>query len=209
MRRLAFTASACLFLTSPVLAGRDAKVRSNPPVRIVQRVSPGRMLEIRLDTGAGLRIVGWDRDEISVETLNAESDCPDAVISLEGAARGARLESRYDPETGDVHQCSLTLEVRVPLRFDIRLRSAGGGVAITDLEGSCTGYTGGGTIELTGMRGQARLNTGGGEILVRDSDLDGQLTTGGGTVLFENVRGGITATSGSVRGVTRARPRSS
>jgi len=210
MRRLAITALACLLLAPPVMAGRKgAEVGSNPPVRIVQKVSPGELLEIRLDTGAGLRIVAWDRDEVSVETSDAEADCPDAVISLERAPRGARLESYYPPETGDVHHCSLELEVRVPRRFDVRIRSAGGAVIISDLRGTCEGHTGGGALLLTGLRGHARLRTGGGAILVRDSDLDGRLTTGGGTVRFENVRGGITATSGSVRGVTRARPRSS
>jgi hypothetical protein len=82
-------------------------------------------------------------------------------------------------------------------------------VTLVGLQGTCNGHTGGGSLELTGLRGLARLRTGGGGILVRDSDLDGQLSTGGGGVRFDNVRGGITATSGSVRGVTRARPRSS
>jgi hypothetical protein len=210
MRRFALAALACLMLTSPALAERErTAVGSNPPVRMVQKVAPGQLLEINLESGASLRIVGWDRNEVSVETSDAEADCPDAVISLDHATHGARLESFYPPETGDNHECSLALDVRVPRRFDIRLRSAGGDVTITGLRGSYEGHTGGGSLALTGLKGQARLRTGGGEILVRDSDLDGRLNTGGGGVHFDNVRGGITATSGSVRGVTRARPRSS
>lgn len=202
MRRLALAALACLLPASPVIAQRT-------PVRLVQKVAPGQLLEVDLDSGASLKIVGWDRAEVSVTTSDAEADCPDAVISLDDAPRGARLETYYPPETGDVHECSLALEVRVPRRFDVRIRSTGGDVSVAGLRGSVDGHTAGGSLELVGVNGQARLRTGGGEILVRDSDLDGRLNTGGGGVHFENVRGGITATSGSVRGVTRARPRSS
>lgn len=172
-------------LATPVMAQRE-----RTPVRLVQKVAPGQMLEIDLDSGASVKIVGWDRDEVSVTPSDAEADCPDAVISLDAAPRGARLETYYPPETGDNHRCSLAFDVRVPRRFDLRIRSAGGSVSIEGLRGSIDGRIGGGSLELVGLQGQARLRTGGG-------------------VRFENVRGGITARSGSVRGVTRARPRSS
>ncbi len=143
MRRSALAALTCLLLAPSLIAARDrADVSSDPSVRNVHKVSPGQLLEIDLDTGGELNIVAWDRDEVSVVTSDAGADCPDGVISLEGEPRGARLESFFPPESGDVHHCSLAFEVKVPRRFNIRLRSAGGSVTIAGLQGSCDGHTG-------------------------------------------------------------------
>jgi hypothetical protein len=171
----------------------------------VDAVSPGQLMEIRLLTGAGLRITTWDRNQVSVETDWTEVRCPDARISLSRTGSGALLESRYPEDGPQEHNCSFSVEVRVPRRFDVRIRSAGGGVEVTGLDGSVTGLTGGGRILLSRMTGEVRLRTGGGEIRVRDSDLEGSLTTGGGRISFENVSGPITARSGSVRGTVRGR----
>ena len=76
------------------------------------------------------------------------------------------------------------------------------------MRGDFRGTTGGGKIELAGVQGNVELRTGGGQIHVWDSDLDGRISTGGGQVRFENVTGGVTARTGSRRGIVRGRSRS-
>jgi hypothetical protein len=172
--------------------------------------SAGETLEIRLLTGAGVRIIGWDKDEVSVHSDWTEERCRDAEFEVKRTSQGALVATRYPAGTGVVnHNCSFAIEIKVPRKFDVRIRSAGGGVAIQDMRGDVTGTTGGGSLELSGMRGHIRLRTGGGSIMVRDSDLDGSLVTGGGPVRFTNVSGGVTGWSGSQRGVVRGRSRSS
>jgi len=56
----------------------------------------------------------------------SQEACPDAVITLTKTAGGAELESHYDPEPDGEHTCSLMIEVRVPKRFSVRVRSSGG-----------------------------------------------------------------------------------
>lgn len=200
---------APLLLTPQVGAGgNETDEGARHRVRLGETVSSGQRLEIRLATGASLNIASWDRREVLVESERTEALCPDAMMNLTRTSGGALLETRYKPGSGETHQCSMAIDVHVPSRFDIRVRSAGGSIRIMDMGGTFEGRTGGGSIELAGLRGHVDLHTGGGRILVRDAYLDGSLTTGSGSVRFDNVQGGVTATSGSVRGVTRGRSRS-
>ncbi|MEE8585072.1 MAG: DUF4097 family beta strand repeat-containing protein, partial [Acidobacteriota bacterium] len=77
----------------------------------------------------------------------------------------------------------------------------GGGLHLTDREGTFTGKTMGGSLTLENVSGEARLTTMGGEIRLTDSDLDGFLKTMGGKVTFRDVVGDVEGSSmgGNVR----------
>jgi hypothetical protein len=169
---------------------------------------PGQLLEIELDTGAGLGIIGWDRKEVVVETHWRESKCPDARVDVVTTDRGIRVTSKYAPDTGDIHNCSMQIEIHVPKKFDVVVRSSGGGIELVDVRGVFQGHTGGGDLRLDKVRGKVELTTGGGEIEVKDSDLDGKVETGGGHVSFDNVSGPVRASSGSEPGIKRGKTRS-
>jgi hypothetical protein len=170
--------------------------------------SSGERLEIRLDSGGGLRVSTWDRDEVAVESEGSLRACPDAELSLERIVGGVRLASLYPEDLGSSHTCSLSLLIRVPRKFDVSISSSGGGFEATGLHGRIDGQTGGGSIRLSDVHGSVRLATGGGEIVVTDSDLDGRLSTGGGQVRFEHVTGKVVGTSGSMRREVRGQSRS-
>jgi hypothetical protein len=167
-------------------------------------VPPGKLLDVNLRTGAHLRITTWDRNQVSMVSDLTEERCRDARISFTRTPDGVRVESRYPDNPAVVdHNCSFSIDVRVPKQFDVRLRSAGGTVDIRNLKGTVIGLTGGGRLTIAGMEGTVRLRTGGGSIYVSDSDLEGHLTTGGGEIQFRHVTGPVTARSGSRRGVVR------
>lgn len=210
MRMLAFALSACALVVALSASASDAPLDpTTSRTWTLSDVSPGQRLDVRLESGAGLRITTWDRNEVSVVSDLSEKRCPDARISLTRSADGVRLESVYpDGDGSGNHNCSLTIEVRVPKRFDVKLQSAGGSVEIRNLEGSVSGFTGGGQLAVRRMHGDIQLRTGGGSVHVSDSDLEGQLSTGGGGISFDNVSGPVTATSGSKPGVVRGRSRS-
>jgi len=104
----------------------------------------------------------------------------------------ARFDRRRSNQSSDN-----VFEIRVPRRFDVRLRSGGGDLTITDVEGNFDGTSGGGTIVLERLRGRASLSTGGGEIRVDDVSLSGSVSTGGGKVTLSRVSGGLRGSSGS------------
>jgi hypothetical protein len=210
MRTLVIAALASTLMASAASSGNDGPLDpGSNQMWNLSGIPAGQRLDIRLETGAGLRILTWDKNEISVVSDLGEDRCPDARIALTRTAEGAKLESSYpDHDEMNVHNCSLEIDVHVPRRFDVKLWSAGGSVRVSNLRGTVTGTTGGGSLVIDQMKGEVRLRTGGGAIHVRDSDLDGSLTTGGGGISFDNVAGPVTASSGSKPGIVRGRSRS-
>jgi hypothetical protein len=209
MRTLMIAISGLALMASVASSGTDGPLDpgTNRTWSLAQ-VTPGQRLDIRLETGAGLRIMAWDKNEISVVSDLGEDRCPDARIALTRTPDGAKLESVYPGHEEDaIHNCSLEIDVRVPRHFDVLLWSAGGSVQVSNLRGTVAGTTGGGKIVIDQMKGEVRLGTGGGAIHVRNSDLDGHLSAGGGGISFDNVAGPVTASSGSKSGVVRGKTR--
>ena len=180
---------AALVLAASASLAQDSLGETNHEHRQLFSVSPGQLLDIHLDTGGSLRILAWNRDQVLVDTDWREETCPDALINASRSPQGVLLSSRYRPDSGDTHSCSMKVEIRVPARFDVHVRSAGGGIEIVDVRGSFEGHTGGGSLALRGVRGSAELRT------------------GGGHVSLQNVSGDGSATSGSEPGVKRGRRR--
>jgi len=180
---------------------------ADPSTRHWAIASPsGKHVVVNLRTGAGISITGWDRDEVAVDTDWSEDRCPHATIDVSRTERGVYIESDYpDWARGGYQSCSFGLEIKVPRHSTIRINSAGGRVAVSDVVGDVVGWTGGGQLELVKLNGRVELQTGGGQIQVRDSRLDGHVQTGGGHVQFENVQGTLTGHSGSMRRPVRAR----
>jgi DUF4097 and DUF4098 domain-containing protein YvlB len=156
----------------------------------------GGTLELDLDTGGDIEIIGTDDQKVSVHGSLGGRDWRETTVALEEHNGDASLVSRY---TGSRSEQTFdnAFQIRVPKRFNVRVQSAGGDVHITNVDGSFSGSTGGGKIAIERAKGQAHLSTGGGDVHVSKSTLDGSVSTGGGTVKFEDVSGDIVGSSGS------------
>jgi len=159
-------------------------------------VRPGGDLVLDLETGASLTIKGWDQSQVRVRGTLGGRDWRDTEVKLEQSGSGARLMSRHVGRSRS-QSTSHHFDIWVPRRFSVRLESAGGGVEISDVDGTFTGETGGGAITIENAKGRANLNTGGGNIRVNGSDLSGSVSTGGGTVLIQGGSGNLRGHSGS------------
>ena len=158
--------------------------------------SPGEELELDLETGADVSIQGWDEPRVEVNGTLGGRDWRDSQITVSRESGGVRVHSFYDRRARS-QSSHHELTIRVPRRFDVDLESAGGDLAIRDVEGSFHGSTGGGSMTLTNLRGEAKLSTGGGEVNVSDSNLSGTVSTGGGGVRLSRISGGLRGNSGS------------
>ena len=159
--------------------------------------SSGGKLTIRLiPSGGNVTIVGWDEPRIEVHGKLGGRNGPETQVSLTEVPGGVALIATYP---GKERQTSFSnsFEIRVPRRYDIDIKSAGGMITITDVRGTFSGSTGGGDIKVTRAKGTMNLGTGGGEVTVTDSDLRGLVSTGGGHVGFEGVAGGLVGSTGS------------
>ena len=169
-------------------------MQADTTIRQEVNVSPGQLLEIRLQTGAAVRIDGWDRNVVGVTADLDDDACPDSRVDVARTTSGASIESRYVGRS-DERSCDLEIAVKVPRKFNVRISSMGGAITIRNVTGDFDGRTNGGELDLAGLHGQVHLTTLGGDIKLDDSELDGSLHTNGGRVIFTNV-------SGRVRGTT-------
>lgn len=157
---------------------------------------------IRIYNLAGTtRIVGWERDSIAVTGMTP----PGATFFMGGSGRVAKLGIEADEKNKVVS--GGRLEVRVPRNARVWVKSAEGGIEVSDLTGEVDLSTVGGSIKVTGtlrlvtaesMEGDleisgatplVRVKTGGGKILLR------QL---GGDVIASTVSGPIIATEAQI-----------
>jgi hypothetical protein len=80
-----------LVLASAPRSGADESVNTTN-ITSTGTVTPGQRLDIRLETGAGRKITGWERSEVAVNTGGRYNHCPGAVIALTKTSSGAELE---------------------------------------------------------------------------------------------------------------------
>jgi beta-lactamase regulating signal transducer with metallopeptidase domain/DUF4097 and DUF4098 domain-containing protein YvlB len=182
--------------SQPILAVPLAVQTADSVIERTVDAGSGETLELELKTGGDVRIEGWDRSQVRVRARLAGSNWRDTRIEIARTGSGVLVVSE-PTQSRENFSTSHDFEIMVPLRYDVRLESAGGGITITQVEGTFRGETGGGDLRLSRIRGEARLSTGGGDIEVSDSDLEGRVRTGGGRVRFSRVTGGIRGSSGS------------
>jgi hypothetical protein len=162
-------------------------------------VQSGGTLVLDLITGAGVTIRGADENRVRVIGTLAGRDWKNTTFDVTGNERDAFVTMDYIRRSGATSS-SHHLDITVPRRFNVRIRSSGGEISIRNVEGTFTGSTGGGEITMENARGSARLSTGGGEVSVKNSNLSGSVATGGGEVRIQNVTGGLNGSSGTGTG---------
>ncbi|UCH09854.1 MAG: DUF4097 family beta strand repeat protein [Fidelibacterota bacterium] len=80
-------------------------------------------------------------------------------------------------------------KVRVPKTFNVLIKSYGGDIDMTDIQGDLEAKTGGGDIALSNSAGRIIVKTGGGDIDVFKVDGQVELYTGGGDIEGRAVQG--------------------
>jgi DUF4097 and DUF4098 domain-containing protein YvlB len=155
---------------------------------------PGQDLDINLKSGGNVDITGWDKHEVQLIVNFPRGNASDWDIDVDKTPTGVKIISRY---TGDKHKDhgGGTYTLKVPKKYDLKLKSMGGNISIKYIKGDITGKTMGGQLTLTQLKGFINLKTMGGSISLTESDIDGKVKTMGGRVLLENVVGDVSGSS--------------
>lgn len=150
----------------------------------------GDRIEVDAEPNGGIRIEGWDRDEIEVRAVvrthaDSEEDARALVDDVRVEIDGTRIRSdgpRMEGRAG----WSVSYRLRVPRRSDLELESTNGSIAIRDVRGDLRFDTTNGSVELGGVAGSVRGETTNGGIDVslagdrwEGSGLDVETTNGG------------------------------
>jgi DUF4097 and DUF4098 domain-containing protein YvlB len=179
-----------------VIALATARLLTGPgvaeePLAREYKFAPGSLLELDLQDGGSVEIIGSDRENIEVTYGGDRSGTADGIRVVES---GSGLSIRSSTGEGS-HAHALRLTIRSPHRIRVAFKSMGGDLILAEVDGEFTGETMGGSIALKRVSGRADLKTFGGAIEAVDCALGGKLVTMGGEVLLRNVTGGVEAES--------------
>jgi len=169
-------------------------------------VSPGGKLVVDADS-ASVRVSGSDTNQVTVR-MNArgtEDDLADTKFEAVQNADGVTVTMRrqrnggwfnWGPWYGEKH-----VEVTVPRRYGVNIRTGGGSVELRDTTGPATLRTSGGDVTAKNVNGNVELRTSGGGILADTIRGDIDADTSGGDVRLLQVDGKIrgNTSGGNVR----------
>lgn len=85
--------------------------------------------------------------------------------------------------------------VTVPARFNLELRTAGGNVAVDDLDGRAKVQTSGGSLDFGAITGEIDARTSGGNVKIKGGGKNATVQTSGGSVMIGNVDGDLAVKS--------------
>jgi len=157
-------------------------------------VTPDGKLEIDLETGASIEVVGWDKDVVEITYSIGGRDADLVSVSIEKTSNGVEVSSEYSSRQNNF-STNEEIIAKVPKKYNLEFKTMGGGVKLTGIDGKMEGTTMGGELMLKNLSGNLDLVTMGGEISLTDSKVDGKVKTMGGEVRVENVEGNVKATS--------------
>ena len=165
-------------------------------------VTPGGNLIMSVD-GGDVHIAGADQNMIEIEVQREVTRASDSE-----AAKILREEHVVIEQTGNSISINSTnpdslhpfwgwnepninahYEITVPRKFDVRVRTGGGGVKLDSLRGDLHVRTGGGRVSFEDIDGNVEVETGGGEVDAHNCKSPLQLRTGGGDITIEGFTG--------------------
>lgn len=183
-----------LLIVLLALFGFARDVSSDKMIQKTFNVSAEETLDIDLKSGGPIHIKGWQNQQVDIVVRFKNGNARDWKITFNKTEEGVEVESRYTG-TRSKRYGSPAFDIKVPSRFNLKVRTMGGGITIDGVEGSFKGKTMGGALTLSHLKGEIDLKTMGGEVTLTDSDIDGKVKTMGGRVLFENVVGDVKGSS--------------
>jgi DUF4097 and DUF4098 domain-containing protein YvlB len=163
--------------------------------------------DLKLDPGGRL-IVDASSSDVSV-TGRAESGAHVVVTSNRDDLEDL-FAFHFDEEPGAVRlevrkrslepwpkRLQVRMEVQVPTKTNVEIRTGGGDVKVTHLEGETNLETSGGDVGVSQLTGNLTARTSGGDMELRDLAGDINVKTSGGDITLVNAHGRVEArTSG-------------
>jgi len=165
----------------------EKDLKLNPGGRLIVDASASDVFVTgRQESGAHI-VVTSNRDDIEELFAFEFNEEPGAV----------RLEVRKRSLEPWPKKLELRMEVQVPTKTNLDIRTGGGDVKVSHLEGDTVLETSGGDVGVSSLNGNLNARTSGGDIELRDLTGDVNVKTSGGDIKLENAHGRIEArTSG-------------
>ena len=161
------------------------------------------------DSAGGVRVLLTSEDDDVAERYDFDFDSQPGRVTIttrrkrgargwfEWGGHGVRIEV-HTPRQTDVDLRSSGGGLRASrLEGEVRMRSSGGGLRVADVKGAVDGESSGGSIQVHRVEGNLKLDTSGGGVEVVEVIGDVEAGSSGGGITVENVAGDVdVSTSG-------------
>src|SRR5688572_19240634 len=169
-------------------------------------VSPGGSLVVEAD-GASVRVSGGDSNQVTVRMRVSGSEKELAAMTMDATLSNNVVTATMRRKKSDglfnwgSWSSESSIEVTVPKRFEVSVRTGGGSIELKDTTGTAKLNTSGGDITARNLSGTVGLRTSGGQIVADTIRGDVEANTSGGDVRLLNIDGRINGhtSGGSVR----------
>ena len=203
-----------IYLTPLLLvAGLLANAQQSKDLYLTKNLAADNIQQVKCETtGGNISVAGVDGDA-RIEVYVSASNGRERNLSKDELKQ--RLEEYYDLSlSSDNHQLtaiarpkqnmhdwnhglSISFKVYIPHNVSTNLRTSGGNVSLTAINGTQDFTTSGGNLDLSQLSGHIKGRTSGGNINFTSLKDDVSLTTSGGNIDAKNSQGQITiSTSG-------------
>jgi DUF4097 and DUF4098 domain-containing protein YvlB len=190
-RTWGFAVSALLLFATVSPARAESRIEKN------LALAPGGQLDLESDVGS-VSVTGTSRSGAHIVVTSVRDDLTSEYdLSFSSSAGSARVTARRKHELWWPHGSSVHFEIEVPTETRTELRTGGGAIDISGLQGPANIKTSGGPIEVNGLNGSLEAYTSGGPIHIREVTGNAHLSTSGGPIHVEALEGNLNAhTSG-------------
>ncbi len=169
-------------------------------------VTPGGLLTVTAGA-ADVVVSGSDASQVVVRMTVRDSQAKSNALKPTASQSATGVTVELLPPQGDWFSrlfgwwgswdLDARIEVQVPRRYRVELKTSGGDIVVSHLDGSATGRTSGGDVNLEDVTGEVRIGTSGGDVVANSVRGDIDASTSGGDVTLLRVDGKIRArTSG-------------
>jgi len=214
MRRIR-TAALAAVLGLASISAAHAAIES--PIHRNFNVHPGGTIIIDTDIGdikvtSGGSNVGVDviRRAKTSSQSKANDLFKDLDVTFTPEGNNVHIRARYDQPNSWFHwNWNNELEVRfvvsVPSQYNVDLKTSGGDITVSDLNGQAKVNTSGGDVSLGHIAGVVDAHTSGGDVSMAGSQGNAMLSTSGGDIKVDNTTGALNVkTSGGSIDIGRA-----
>jgi hypothetical protein len=188
---LALGVLLALATADPVLADYrvEKELALSPGGEFTLRTDSGR-LTVRGTSRRGARVVVTSRSDDFKDRFDLTFEETRHGVTVAAERRGSWISRWFSWFRDGVH-----FAVEVPYETVLDLRTAGGGVDVSEIHARVDARTSGGAIEIQEVSGDARVRTSGGAIRGTDMGGDIDADTSGGSIKLNGMAGAVKAST--------------
>ena len=164
----------------------------NGDLKLIQEksfpISSGKDLRIKVD-GGDVNVSSWDKSEVYIKILGNENAEDEVEFKFNSSDSFVELIAESKESFFNwfrwFRNISIKIDIKVPAKFNSKIKTSGGDVKIVDVDGNQELHTSGGDITCDNFRGMIDASTSGGDVSLKGSGAQITAYTSGGDIVLD------------------------